>query len=1148
MALQTATIICGLALALLGRMPDLQPVRALCQDTASAALVRRALPFIILLPLGVCGLFILGRNALWFDRGMGIALLALALVALLCLLLWWSAAHVARHESLSSQTQSRLQSLLSLMPTAVYTCDADGRINFYNPKAAQLWGRIPKLNDNQEKFCAVYKCWFEDQLTTPEKTPMAAAVREGKAFRGLEAIIERPDGTKIPVMVNIDPLFDAEGKLAGAINVFQDITPIKQAEAELRTRQQQLQAIVENTPECVKLVGPDGTLLAMNRSGLCMLEADSTQDVLGKNVYDVVAPESRELFRAMNERVCAGSREHLEFDIVGFKGTRRRMETTAVPIPDPVSGGTVQLAVTRDITARKQAEDTLRLSEERFRLATFSEAITLYEQDSDLRYTWLYPLHPEHLQAIGKTDVDILGAEEGGVLSRLKHEVLTSGHSQRQEVKATIPGGVRHYQLLISPRRNPAGKIIGVAGAALDITDRKRIEEALRVNQSHLESELDDTRLLQDLSATLIYENDIHVLYKKTLDAAVRIMRSEMGTMQMYDPKEDALRLLAWHGFGPGFGDAFKWVRPETKTSCSLARQLGSRAIVPDIETSDFFMGDPALERLRAAGIGASQSTPLYSRTGQLVGMISTHWAQPQEPTERDLRMLDILARQAADLLERRQADAALQESEEKYRTLFDSIEQGFCAIEVLFDKNEKPVDYRFLLVNPAFERQTGIPNAVGRLMREIAPLHEEYWFEIYGKIALTGEAIRFENRAEQLGRHYEVYAWRIGEAAECKVGILFHDITERKRGEEIASRLAAIVEHSEDAIFSTDLDGAIRSWNRGAERLYGYSADEVIGRHIAILVPEGHDDEQPQIFQRIRQGEAVENYETVRCRKDGSLFHVSLTVSPVKDAQGNVIGVSKVARDITEKVRAREILEKTVAQRTASLEQALAQMEDFNYSISHDLRAPARAVRGIAQAAVEDYGDTMPAELRGFLGQISTAAERMDQLIRDILDYSRVSRAEVKLAPVQLDQLIPAIIIERPEMQPQRAEINIRAPLDPVLAHEPSLYQAIANLLANAVKFVPCGATPKVQLWTERSNGSVRLWVADNGIGVNPKYHHRLFNVFERAHNSPHYEGTGIGLAIVRKAAEKMGGKVGVVSDGVSGSSFWIELPAAPL
>src|SRR5499426_2997737 len=152
--------------------------------------------------------------------------------------------------------------------------------------------------------------------------------------------------------------------------------------------------------------------------------------------------------------------------------------------------------------------------------------------------------------------------------------------------------------------------------------------------------------------------------------------------------------------------------------------------------------------------------------------------------------------REAKEKAERKRAEAELRESEQKYRTLFDSIDEGFCTIEVLFDQNEKPVDYRFLQISPSFERQTGIKNAVGRRMREIAPQHEEHWFEIYGRIALTGEPVRFENEAKQLGRWYDVYAFRVEEPKLRRVGILFNDITERRRLEQRlrrAQRLEAI-------------------------------------------------------------------------------------------------------------------------------------------------------------------------------------------------------------------------------------------------------------------------------------------------------------------------------------------------------------------
>jgi signal transduction histidine kinase len=168
-----------------------------------------------------------------------------------------------------------------------------------------------------------------------------------------------------------------------------------------------------------------------------------------------------------------------------------------------------------------------------------------------------------------------------------------------------------------------------------------------------------------------------------------------------------------------------------------------------------------------------------------------------------------------------------------------------------------------------------------------------------------------------------------------------------------------------------------------------------------------------------------------------------------------------------------------------------------------------------------------------------------MERLIHDVLTYSRLARCEIQLQPIVLQRLVQDVIHQYPELQPLRAQVTVREPLEDLLGHEPLLTQAVSNLLMNAVKFVVAGTTPRLQIWTEKRGGNVRLWIEDNGIGIKPEYQHRLFGMFERVHQDRRYDGTGIGLAIVRKAVEKMGGTVGVQSDGITGSSFWIELPA---
>ncbi|HYG22561.1 MAG TPA: PAS domain S-box protein [Verrucomicrobiae bacterium] len=365
----------------------------------------------------------------------------------------------------------------------------------------------------------------------------------------------------------------------------------------------------------------------------------------------------------------------------------------------------------------------------------------------------------------------------------------------------------------------------------------------------------------------------------------------------------------------------------------------------------------------------------------------------------------------------------------------------------------------------------------------------------------------------------------------------------QNKKSQQGAARLAAIVEHSDDAIFSVDLDGIIRSWNRGAERLFRYFEKEAVGQPINILIPNGRDDEEPGILNRIRAGEAIENFETVRCRKDGTPLNISLTVSPIKDARGNITGASKVARDITDKVRAREILERTVSERTASLREAVEQMEEFSYSVSHDLRAPLRAMHAYAGVLLEDYGNHLDDIARGYLQKIQRSTDRMNRLTQDVLAYSRIARSHVQPERVELERLVRDVIYQHTSLQPPAADIEIVDPLPAVLGHEITLGQCVSNLLNNGVKFVASGVKPRVRIRSERAGKNVRVWFEDNGIGVNPEHQQRIFNMFEQVHPPGKFEGTGIGLTIVRKAMEKMGGKVGVESDGVNGSRFWIEL-----
>lgn len=682
---------------------------------------------------------------------------------------------------------------------------------------------------------------------------------------------------------------------------------------------------------------------------------------------------------------------------------------------------------------------------------------------------------------------------------------------------------------------------------AADLIERTHAEQRLRESEERLAADLDAmTRLYELGNRCAGGEKSRAECLEAILDAAIELSGAEKGNIQLFDENSGALVIEAQRGFGRRFLELFDRMGHASATACSLALNTGRRAIVEDITTSEHFVGQPTLPVLLAEGVRAVQSTPLISSAGKVQGVISTHFGKIHRPSERELRMLDLLARQAGDYLQRIETARKLRDSEERYRDLFESIDQGFCTIEVLFDDAGKAVDYRFLLVNPAFERQTGVVGAGGRRMREIAPRHEEHWFEIYGHIALTGEPRRFENEAKELGRRYEVYAWRIGEAHERKVGVLFNDITDRRRAAESESRLAAIVEHSSDAIVSIDIDAKILSWNQGAERLYGYTPAEAVGRHVSLLIPENRENDEPQILEKIRRGEAVTHYETVRRRKDGTLVDVSLTVSPLKDSSGRVVGASKVARDITERVRARETLERTVAERTAQLRETVSELEAFSYSIAHDMRAPLRAMNGYARFLQIDFGEKLPPVGKNFLNRITQGAGRLDRLITDVLNYSKIARGEMLLENVDIEKLTQEIVDTYPNLRDSGATVTVEAPIPSVLGNTAALTQCISNLLSNAVKFVAPGTKAQVRIYGEIRGDRVRYSVEDTGIGIDDEGRHRIFRMFQRLNLATEFEGTGIGLTIVRKAVERMNGEVGVDSTPGVGSIFWIELPAA--
>ncbi len=390
-------------------------------------------------------------------------------------------------------------------------------------------------------------------------------------------------------------------------------------------------------------------------------------------------------------------------------------------------------------------------------------------------------------------------------------------------------------------------------------------------------------------------------------------------------------------------------------------------------------------------------------------------------------------------------------------------------------------------------------------------------------------------------------------------VVLVFRDVTakteaerERRQTERALarseSRFRLIFESAKDlAIFTFDRDGQIIHWNPGAEKIFGFSEEEILGRNVAELF--SADDLAagvPEEERRIAEETGSRMDERWLVRKDGSFFFASSAVRPVADAEGSFREFAKVVWDLTERKRSEEVLEQMVEERTTQLQKTVSELEVFSYSISHDLRAPLRAMQGYAQILEEEFSDRLDDTGQSYIQRIVAAGKRLDRLILDVLTYSRVSRAELVVSRIELEDLVRELKEQMPGLQEPAATLEIASPLPAVIGQESLLSQCLANLLGNAVKFVPPERKPRVVVRAETRGDRVRVWIEDNGIGIPAEQHDKVFRMFERVHSHGNFEGTGIGLAIVQKAIERMGGDLGLESEVGRGTRFWFELGRA--
>ncbi|MFI4881372.1 MAG: PAS domain S-box protein, partial [Phycisphaerales bacterium JB064] len=658
-----------------------------------------------------------------------------------------------------------------------------------------------------------------------------------------------------------------------------DISDRKRAEQELQSSRQRLAGMYASAKVGISEVTADGRFVRVNDE-LCRIMGRTREEILAGSIRDLTHPDDVDAcLTKMDGLFRTGESFTIDKRYLRPDGSSVFANSTASLLQgsDPLS----MVVVTVDLTARRSAETAMRASEARLHALVSATSDVVFRISPDWRQ--LRRIEGD-AYLDDATDGEhwleryIPDEEHPAILAAIEQAKADGDIFELEHRVLRVDGSIGWMHSKAVPVKDEDGRVLEWFGAATDITPRKEAEEALKRSEAKM-------RLMTDSLPVLISYVDADMRYGFINHTYERWFGR---------PTEEIMGKPVRDVVGP---KAFEMILPRLTLALS-GQQVSFEGAV------DY----PAVGRRDVSAVYVPDIDP----SGAVRGMFAM----------------------ISDVTDRRQAEAALRESEERYRTLFASIDEGFCVIEMVHDDHERPIDYRFITVNPAFEAQTGIKNATGRSMRDIAPEHEEHWFEMYDEIARSGQSRRFQMAADALGRYFDVYAFPIGEPREHRVGVLFRDIAEQRRAEEALriseQRYRLLVESAREyAMLMLDPEGVVVSWSVGAERLFGYTAKEMIGQPADVLYTE--DDRAAGAARRKREraiSEGLAATDQWYRRKDGSLFWANGVLRPLED--GHPRGFVKILRDQTKQKAHEEQLRTVMAELNHRVKNTLAVVQSI--------------------------------------------------------------------------------------------------------------------------------------------------------------------------------------------------------------------------
>ena len=1007
--------------------------------------------------------------------------------------------------------RTQLAAIVESSSDAIIGKTPDGIITSWNKSAERIYGY------SADEIIGQHVTALAPPSRRAEINEFLEKVRKGGTVVNYESARLRKDGALIQVALTLSPIMDASGNITGISTIARDITERKKAEDALRYSENRFRLLVESSPFCIHEIGMDGRISSMNRAGLVMMGVEDECKIQGFLYLDAVCDADRGRIEQLLARAYAGESSYFEFKASGPGGLI--FKSCFVPIKNEDGSVEKLMGITEDITERKNAEFVLRQSEEGLKEAQRMAHLGSWYLDlATNQIFWseelykMYGFDPALPPPLYTESMKLFTPESWERLSAAIAKAAETGIPYELELETVQKDGSRGWMLARGEQVcDASGAAVRVRGVAMDITERKLAENVLREKEERLAL--------------------------ATVNNGVGIWDWNLQTQEMiWDDSMFALYHIRREDFS-GTEEAWR------------------ASLHPD----DLTRGDQEV----ADAISGRKPFETEFRVVWPNGEI--HYIKAVAKVFRDdqgvpSRMLGI----NMDVTDRKKAEEALYEAQQMFRSLVENSPD----IIARYDR-----DFRRTYVNPTYlkEAQISQEELIGAAPMQRSPLpaaSADVLQNLLRKVLDSGVVGAVDvvwPREDGINHWYNINAFPEfdREGRVVSVMAVSRDITERKKTEielrELNNDFVTLLENTGDFIYFKDHDSRIRFCSQALASITGHpSWREMIGKHDLEVFPEDtariyHEEELP-IF---REGKPLLNKIDPYYDEQGRPRWVNTNKWPVFGDDGKtVVGIFGISRDITELKQAEDKinelnrnLERRVVERTAQLEAANKELEAFSYSVSHDLRTPLRAIDGFSHILLDNYTDKLDEEGRRLLNVVRDNTSRMGQLIDDILKFSRTSRLEMSFSEIDMEGMARSVV---EELQPivaagRKLQVEIE-PIPPVTGDRAMMHQVFVNLLSNAIKFSRSQETATIKVGGGIDGNEAVYYVKDNGAGFDMQYAGKLFGVFQRLHGINEFEGTGIGLAIVKRIITRHGGRVWAESKVNEGATIYFAIPATAL